>query len=457
MMAAKELPLMPLDRRALLGSGLATAGFATAAAAAGPRAQEQPTIGFPLFAPEGDGDQTRALQTAIDRAAQRGAPLLLAPGLFRTGRLDLRPNTRLIGSARQTVLEFTGGGAFLIAREAPGVRLEGVVIDGSLLGIDAAEGTGLVTLINCDGVALSDLDVRRGLLNGIALTGCSGRISDCDVRDMSQAGIFSLDARGLDISHNAVMDCANNGIQVWRSTPGEDGTTVTSNRISRIATKGGGTGQNGNGVNVFRAGGVVVSANRIEDCAYSAVRGNSSDNIQMTGNSCRKIGEVALYAEFAFSGALIANNIVDHAAGGIAVTNFNDGGRLAVVQGNVIRNLFRREFEPVDKRGIGIGVEADAAVSGNVIEDAPTAGISAGWGPYLRDVAITGNLIRKAGIGIMVSSDPKAGPCLISQNMISNTKDGAIRTMDHGNAHGPDLALVAPEGGRLAISGNLAV
>ena len=449
---------MPFDRRALLASGLATAGLATAAAAAGPRAQAKaPAAGASLFAPEGDGDQTRALQAAIDAAAQRGAPLLLAPGLFRVGRIALRPSTCLIGSARQTVLEFTGGGAFLVARDAPGVRLESLVIDGSLLGIDAAEGTGLVSLTNCDGVALSDLDVRRGLLNGVTLTACSGRVSDCDVRGMSQAGLFSLDARGLDLSHNAVMDCANNGIQVWRSAPGEDGTTVAANRISRIATKGGGTGQNGNGVNVFRAGGVIVSGNRIEDCAYSAIRGNSADNIQMTGNSCRKIGEVALYAEFAFSGALIANNLVDDAASGIAVTNFNDGGRLAVVQGNVIRNLFRREHEPVDKRGIGIGIEADAAVSGNVIEDAPTAGISAGWGPYLRDVAITGNLIRKAGIGIMVSADPKAGPCLISQNMISATKDGAIRAMDHGTAHGPDLALDAPAGGRLAISGNLAV
>ncbi len=225
---------------------------------------------------------------------------------------------------------------------------------------------------------------------------------------MSQAGIFSLDARGLDIAHNAVMDCGNNGIQVWRSAAGEDGTTVVANRIARIAAKAGGTGQNGNGINVFRAGGVLAASNRIEACAYSAIRGNSAENIQMVGNACRKLGEVALYAEFSFAGALIASNVIDEAANGIAVTNFNEGGRLAVVQGNLVRNLFRREHEPVDKRGIGIGIEADAAVTGNVVEDAPTAGISAGWGPYLRDVAITGNVIRKAGIGIMVSSDPES-------------------------------------------------
>ena len=451
---------MPLDRRTLLSTGLASAGLATAAAAAGPRARaETANAAFqPVFAPDGDGDQTARLQSAIDDAARRGTPLMLTAGLFRVGHIKLRPNLRLIGAARQSVLEFTGGAAFLTGEEAPGLRLEGLVIDGSLLGMDAGLGTGLISLSGCDGISLVDLDVRRGLMNGIALTHCSGRIGDCDVRDMSQAGIFSLDARGLDIAHNAVMDCGNNGIQVWRSAAGEDGTTVVSNRISRIAAKAGGSGQNGNGINVFRAGGVLAASNRIEDCAYSAIRGNSAENIQMVGNACRKLGEVALYAEFSFAGALIATNVIDEAANGIAVTNFNEGGRLAVVQGNLVRNLFRREQEPVDKRGIGICIEADAAVSGNVVEDAPTAGISAGWGPYLRDVAITGNLIRKAGIGIMVSSDPKAGACLISQNMISNTRDGAIRAMDHGQAHGPDLASAeVPEGSRLAISGNLAV
>jgi uncharacterized secreted repeat protein (TIGR03808 family) len=261
------------------------------------------------------------------------------------------------------------------------------------------------------------------------------------------------------VTHNAIADCANNGIQIWRSTPGHDGSIVTSNRIERIAAKGGGSGQNGNGVNVFRAGGVLVSGNQIANCAYSAIRGNAAGNIQMLGNACRKIGEVALYAEFAFEGALIANNLVEDAASGISVTNFNEGGRLAVVQGNLVRNLFRREHEPVDKRGVGISVEADSAVTGNVVEDAPTAGIVAGWGAYLRDVAITGNLIRTAGVGILVSSDPAGGACMISQNMITGAKDGAIRAMDHdGVAHGPDLASAEPpKGGRIAISGNLAV
>ena len=206
-----------------------------------------------------------------------------------------------------------------------------------------------------------------------------------------------------------MRDCGDNGILVWRSEAGEDGTLVTANRIERIAAKSGGSGQNGNGVNVFRAGSVLVSANRIADCAFSAIRSNAGSNCQMIGNSCARIGEVALYAEFAFEGVVIANNLVDKAAMGISVTNFKQGGRLAVVQGNLIRNLFFRK--DVDSRGIGIAIEADSVVSGNVIEDAPGFGILIGWGSYLRDVSVTDNLIRNSHIGIGVSTAlPPARP-----------------------------------------------
>jgi uncharacterized secreted repeat protein (TIGR03808 family) len=271
-----------------------------------------------------------------------------------------------------------------------------------------------------------------------------------------QAGLHSQDATGLDIVHNEIIDCANNGIQVWRSDAGEDGSLVANNRIVRIRADGGGTGENGNGINVFRAGSVLVTGNRIADCAYSAIRGNAASDIQMVANSCTRLGEVALYAEFGFEGALIANNLVDTAATGVSVTNFNDGGRLAVVQGNLIRNLFRREQEPQDKRGEGITVEADTIITGNVIENAPTAGLVIGWGAYVREVVATANLIRKARVGILVSSEAGTGACLIANNMIAGAAEGSIRAMDgSGQPTGPELA--GAEGSDLAITGNLAV
>ena len=111
--------------------------------------------------------------------------------------------------------------------------------------------------------------------------------------------------------------------------------------------------------------------------------------LQIVGNSCARLGEVALYAEFAFQGALIANNLVDTAATGIIGHQLQRRRTARVVQGNILRNLFRREQEPEDKRGEGIAVEADASVIGNVIESAPTAGIVIGSGTYLRDIVAT--------------------------------------------------------------------
>ena len=91
------------------------------------------------------------------------------------------------------------------------------------------------------------------------------------------------------------------------------------------------------------------------------------------------------------------------------MTNFNEGGRLAVVQGNIIRNLVADRAagtDPNDSAGIGIGVEADTAVTGNVIENAPAAGILLGWGRYLRDVTVTGNVVRVAASASLSRSRP---------------------------------------------------
>jgi putative cofactor-binding repeat protein len=76
----------------------------------------------------------------------------------------------------------------------------------------------------------------------------------------------------------------------------------------------GGSGQYGNAINAFRAGNVIVRGNRIRNCDYSPERGNSASNIQISGNSVSDVREVALYSEFSFEGAVIANNTVDGAA-----------------------------------------------------------------------------------------------------------------------------------------------
>ncbi len=424
---------MTIDRRALMatGAGLGLAGIAASQAVAGPRstpAAGAGLAGFIELEPNSDRPQTARIQAAIDAAASTGSPVMLPPGRFVSGPLFLRKGTKLIGAHGATTLVALLPDPLMQASNVSDILICGLGIDGANIATD-----------------------------GVRLEGSSGSVRDCVIQKVRDAGIHCNDSAGLSIAHNEVSACGNNGIQVWRSEPGRDGTQVVGNRIFAIRADGGGSGENGNGINVFRAGDVLVSGNRLEDCAYSAVRGNAASNIQVLGNSCTRLGEVAIYAEFGFEGAVIAQNVIDGAATGIAVTNFNEGGRLAVVQGNLVRNLKRRLHEPVDKRGDGITVEADTCVSENVIEGAEHIGLAIGWGPYMRDVVATGNIVRGAEIGITISSDQTAGACLVANNMISGAKSGAIRGMDHDKLVGGELVHQETKTARVRIVGNMAV
>ena len=94
-------------------------------------------------------------------------------------------------------------------------------------------------------------------------------------------------------------------------------------------------------------------------------------------------------------------------------------------------------------------------MTGNVIENVPYAGIAAGWGPYLRDVAITSNVIRRAEFGITVSVAPGAGAAVIADKMISDVRSGAIVGMEWKKPVTGDLATEdATRYAQLSISGN---
>lgn len=447
-----------LNRRRLLTAGIAGAG--AVAATTKVLASEQPPLqagtGSPSFAPlvprlETTDDATAIIQAALMTAADTGQAVHLPPGEHRVGSLQLPPGTILTGSGHRTRLSFIGGDSLFEVRKANDVTIADLTIDLRYAGQNA------IAVSQSERATVARIIVQRAGDTAIRFERSSGRIEGCRIADTANAGIFALDSTGLDIRNNVVTDSGNNAIQVWRSQLGEDGTVVTGNRIADVSARAGGHGEYGNGINVFRAGNVQVLANHISDCAFTAVRANSASNVQIAANACHRCGEVAIYAEFAFQGAVIANNLIDTAATGISVTNFNDGGRLAVVDGNVVRNLFRREHEPIDKRGIGISVEADTTVTGNTIEGAPTAGIHIGHHAFMRDVAVTSNVVRSSRHGILVSSDPDAGACLIANNLISGATAGAIKAHRGGAPVGVDLSRTTTQTDRIAISANLAV
>ncbi len=454
---------MHLDRRDLLR--LSAASGAVAAGAASSQAAQPPTptsaLGLDVthfgVRPGSADDQSAALQRAIDTAAGKRAPLAFPPGSYRAGDLKLPAGAQLVGVRGASRLVLGQGLTLIEARGADGLTLTGLVLDGGRKPLP--ERQGLVHVAQAADIRITDCEITASGGHGILLEQAAGEISGTAVTDTADVAILSYGARGLLIARNTIRRAGNNGIQILRYENGEDGTIIVDNRVEEVANRSGGSGQFGNGINAHHAANVIVRGNRIAGCAFSAVRGNTAHNIQIVDNTCSDLGEVAIYSEFAFEGAVIAHNQVQRAAVGVSVCNFNEGGRLAVVQGNIIRELKPRRpvgTEPdEDAAGMGIYVEADTTVTGNVVEQAPTAGIMLGWGKYLRDVSVTGNVIRAAQIGVAVSVVPGAGAAVIADNLIAGAARGAVVGVDKlapitGDLTREDAARYA----QLAINGN---
>jgi uncharacterized secreted repeat protein (TIGR03808 family) len=441
-----------LDRRSALALG---AALLVPAPVSANEAQQHGLDAGHLGVRSGHDDQTRALQRAIDQAAQKKLPLWLPPGSYRAAALKVPAGVQLVGARGASRLVLAKSMPLLSA-SGENVTLNGLVIDGGHLALP--ESTGLIQFSGGRDLHINDCEVANAGGTAILCRMSQGQITNTTVADAADTAIFSIDGINMLIAGNTIRNSGNGGIRVWQSKPNPDGTIVVDNHIENTGAKAGGSGQNGNAINVYRAANVIVRGNRIDKTAFSAVRGNAASQMQIVANNCTDIGEVALYAEFEFENAVINGNTVDGAALGIAVTNFKQGGRLATVQGNVLRNITRERpagTDPNDGYGIGIGVEADTAVTGNVIENASRVGIAVGNGPYLRDVTVTGNIVRAAPTGITVSVATGAAAAVISQNLITGARRGAIVGMDWQKVVTTDLTLVAPGAyPQLTITGN---
>lgn len=397
------------------------------------------------------------LQAMIDNAARNNVPLLLPPGSYTVSNLTLPDNTRITGVPGATRLVYGGDGHLMNADKAKRIELSGLVLDGGNRWLADYAG-GLLQFNGVDEVLIDNCQIAGSRKHALQLERCGGRIERSRISGAAEAGIYSVQSTGLTVRGNSVEDCGNGGILIHRWDKAEDGSSVTDNRIARIGANGGGTGQNGNGINVFRAGGVLVSGNRITDCAFTAIRANSASNVQISGNQCLRSGEAAIYCEFEFEGAVINNNLIDGATNGIAVTNFDRGGRLATVTGNIIRNLsLTAPYAQDGGFGIGITAEADTLIANNVIENAPLWGLRLGWGPYLRNIVASDNIIRHAGIGCVVSVAEGAGSALISGNLFQEMQKGAIMGFRWDKPASGELAAGSTEFPQLTLANNRVV
>ena len=427
-----------LHRRRLLALGL-TGGALGALSAAGVKAQ---TI----------IDSAPLLQREIDAAAKLGRVVQIPPGISYVSRLRLPSTVRLVGAGRSSRLVAVGGGPMLSIDRAESVVIENLAFDGA--GHAPGGDGGLIEAQDTAELRLLDCSLERVAGHGAKLLRTGGMVTRCRFRALAESAVFSTDGAGLSVTDNRVEECGNNGVLIWRSAAGDDGSIIRGNHFAHIRANRGGDGPYGNAINVFRAGGVITEGNVIRGCAFSAIRYNAGSNASITGNSCSDLGEVAIYVEFGFQGAVVQGNLVDGAALGISITNFDQGGRLAACTGNVVRNLDRPRPQGMDLSGVGIHVEADTVVSGNAVDRADFVGLEIGFGTGLRNVLATSNVVSDCAYGVAVSVAQGAGSASVTNNVIARSRRGAIVGMAWDKVTVPDLAAQAASYPQLAIAGN---
>lgn len=352
----------------------------------------------PAERPAAADDRSAALQAAIDKAAGAGRPLYLGPGRYEVSNIRLPDRARIVGVPGETRLVYSGGGRLLYADDARTLALEGLSIDGANRAL-ADEEDGLLSLAFVDDLTLSGIEVIGSSGHGVALTRSGGRLRDCRISGARGVGLVSTEGRALVIDGNEIGDCLGGGIHLRRWTAGEDGASLTDNRLSRLG---------GAGIRLTAASGVRVS-----------------------GNDLRGVTGAAVLADAASTGAAVSANVIDGAALGIALFGGADD-RLSMVEGNMIRNM--ADDGAADRlggraAGVGIHVETHGTVTGNVVEEAPHLGLSLGWGAALGNVVASGNIIRRAGAGIGVSVLAPEQTTVVTGNLLVGVTGGAVRGM----------------------------
>jgi uncharacterized secreted repeat protein (TIGR03808 family) len=371
--------------------------------------------------------QSRIFQDMLDRASETDQAIYLPAGDYLLSNIKLPARVRLAGVKGATRLVYNGGDFFIASNTSKIIELDGISFDGRSMPV-IQDMQAILDIRNCADAQVTNCEITGSPRHGLYLESCGGAVENCNITNALEAALYSVGAKGMRIAGNIVSDCSNGGIWVHRFEIGDDASQVLNNRVSRIGSSNGGTGQWGNGINAYQANNVMIANNIVSDCAFSAIRANSASNVQILGNQCLNSGETGIYAEFKFEGAVINDNVVDGAANGISVVNFNEGGRLATVQGNIVRNLKTEGPYPAEVAGFGYGIalEADTTASGNTIENAPKAGFLVGWGEFMRNIVITGNVVRKAATGVQISVVEGTGKAVITDNVFDGIKGSAI-------------------------------
>ncbi len=197
---------LPIDRRRFLVGSIIGAG--TLAAPLSAYGVDASQLGVRAGAPD---DQSRAFQRALDQAARTRVPLILGPGVYRAGDLNLAAGAQLFGVRGATRLILTRGRSLLSAEGGDSVTLSGLTIEGG--GQALPQNRGLVHFTATKSVRIVDCTIIDAGGNGITLERCDGSVTANTITGADDNAVFCVDNTGLLISGNMISE-----VRQWRSS-----------------------------------------------------------------------------------------------------------------------------------------------------------------------------------------------------------------------------------------------
>jgi hypothetical protein len=240
---------MTIGRRGFLmaGSAVAGAGLLPAIEAhAAPMAGDRSVTEFGVV-PNGEADQTKALQKAIGEIAAAGEAVRIPGGSYRTAALELPQACAIIGVPHQTRLLGEADGPIFRAPDNASLYLSGLVFAGDAIAATGAEATiSFVTVRNAKGSAISFTRARAITLGNCLFEQCA----EAAIEIATDAGL----PMGAIVTGNQIAGCA---IGISLSGSG----AVSGNLVTGASAFGLRLGENAD------SGAISATNNTLRDCA----------------------------------------------------------------------------------------------------------------------------------------------------------------------------------------------